>query len=59
MPEAKRKEHDFITHGRVMKWYHARCEFHNIANHHLVKMTQLPNWRSHRTDVCWCGSLVD
>jgi hypothetical protein len=21
-----------------MKWYHARCEFQNIANHHLVKM---------------------
>ena len=38
MPEAKRKEHDFITQGRVMKWYHARCEFRNIANHHLVKM---------------------
>ena len=38
MPEAKRKEHDFITQGRVMKWYHARCEFRNISNHHLVKM---------------------
>jgi len=38
MSEAKRKEHSFITQSRVMKWYHARCEFHNIANHHLVKM---------------------
>ena len=38
MSTAKRKEHDFITQGRVMKWHHARCEFHNISNHRLVKM---------------------
>ena len=38
MSTAKRKEHNFITQGRVMKWYHARCEFHNISNHHLLKM---------------------
>ena len=46
MSEAKRKEHSFITQSRVMKWYHARCEFHNIANHHLVKMRK-----------CACGSV--
>ena len=38
MTPAKRKQHLFITQDRVMKWYHARCEFHNVANHRLVKM---------------------
>ena len=33
MTQLMRKQHAFITQGRVMKWYHARCAFHGVYGH--------------------------
>lgn len=38
MPESQRRQHQWISHQRVMSWYHSRCQRAKVPNARFVKM---------------------